>query len=235
MKIKGTGIYTDATGKSKNILGICDLSNEENLRELKVSGKVSFEKISCAKVNVSGECKGDSLAAQAVKISGEFSVEEIACDEVNISGKCKGQSLNTKNFLGSGKIKLGSLKVEETLQFSGEARIDSLTADKIFIATRNGLIGSVKCRKIKIFDDSERFSGKFFGKIFSVHSSLSKSRSRVLIKNIEADTVDLENCEVNVIRCKDAFIGSNCVIEKLFVAGECKVAADSKVEDIIHT
>ena len=234
MKIKGTGIYTDATGRSKNILGIYDLANEENLRELKVSGKVSFEKISCAKVSVSGKCKGDSISAQVVKISGELSVAEVSCDEINISGKCEGKSLSTKNFLGSGKIKLVSLKVEETLKFSGEANVDSVTADEIFIATRNGSIGSIKCRKIKIFDDSERFSGEVFGRIFAVRSSLSKSHLRVQIKNIEADTVDLENSEVEVIRCKDAFIGSNCAIEKLFVAGECKVVADSKVGDIIH-
>ena len=235
MKIRGTGNYTDSKGRRNNFLGICDLADGENLRELKVSGNVSFKKISCDEISISGKCKGDSLAAQALKISGELSVEEITCDEVNISGKCEGKVLSAKNFLGSGKINLDSLSVEEALKFSGKPRIDSVTAGEFLIAARDGSIDSVKCRKIKIFDDSERFGAEVFGKMFAVRSSFSKSRLHVQIKNIEADTVDLENCEVDVIRCKDAFIGSNCAIEKLFIAGECEVAADSKVKDIFHT
>ena len=234
MKIKGTGNYINEKGRRNNFLGICELPDEESLRELKVSGNVLFEVLSCNEINISGKCKGNSVSAQVIKISGELSVEKLSCNEINISGKCSGNSLNTKNFLGSGKIKLDSLKVEETLKFSGEAHIDSVTADEIFIGSRNAFLGEIKCRKIKIFDDAERLAEEIFGKIFSFHSSFGKSYSRVQIKNIEADTVELENCEVEVIRCQNAFIGANCSIEKLFVAGECKVAADSKV-NIIHT
>ena len=46
---------------------------------------------------------------------------------------------------------------------------------------------------------------------------------------------NLQNCEVGIIKCKDAFIGSNCIIEKLIVAGECEIYADSKVSEMVHT
>ncbi|MBR2734047.1 MAG: hypothetical protein IKN27_13995 [Selenomonadaceae bacterium] len=58
-------------------------------------------------------------------------------------------------------------------------------------------------------------------------------RSRIRIKNIDADIVELENCAVSVIKCRDAVIGTNCAIEKFFVAGKCTVADDSTVSETL--
>ena len=235
MKIKGSGIYTDTHGKSHNILGFGEMEDSENFRKIEVSGSLSFEKISCEKVSVSGKCEGNSITAKSLEVSGEMSIKNIFGKEVEISGRCKGDSINAKNFSTSGKIEYNSLTIEQTLRISGKPQINFVTADEILIATNNGFLGEVKCRKIRIFDDLERFAEEFFGKIFIEDFSFNKSHSRVQIKNIRAESVDLENCEVDVIRCKDALIGSNCMIEKLFVTGKCEIAADSKVTEIIRT
>lgn len=205
-------MYTDATGKSHRVLGFCDLTEAKTFQELKVSGKLSFEKISCDEVSVSGKCEGGSIAAQNLKVS----------------GTCNGDSIIAKNFSVSGKVEVNSLTVEQTLRISGKPQIDSVTADELIIATRSGFLGDVKCRKIRIFDDTDKIFGKGFAEYLS-------SSSRVQVNNIEADTVALENCTVEVIRCKDAFINSNCAIEKLFVSGECKVSANSTVGETIRT
>ena len=176
---------------------------------MKVSGDLSFEKISCDKISISGKCEGGTVSAQSLKIS----------------GACEADSVSAKNLSVSGKIEVDSLTIEQTLEISGKPQIDSVKADEIVIATRNGFIGEVECRRIKIFDESEQFNGVKFVQRFS----------RVQIKNIDAQTVQVENCAVDVIRCKDAFIGSNCAIEKLFVAGKCEVAADSTVGETIRT
>lgn len=120
----------------------------------------------------------------------------------------------------SGKVEVDSLKIARTLKLSGRPQIDSVTADEIFIATRDGSIGAIKCRRIKIFHDENFFDNQ---------------RSRIRIKNIDADTVELENCAVDVIKCRDAAIGTNCAVEKLFVAGKCTVANDSTVAETIRT
>ena len=56
----------------------------------------------------------------------------------------------------------------------------------------------------------------------------------VKVENIDAEKVELENCEVDEIKCRDAFIGSNCIVEKLFVANKEEISSDSQVGEIIH-
>ncbi|MBQ3450789.1 MAG: hypothetical protein IJG32_00780 [Selenomonadaceae bacterium] len=145
---------------------------------------------------------------------------------MDANGKSHINSVNAKNFSVSGKVEVNSLTVEQTLKISGKPQIDFVTAKEIIIATRSGFLVEVKCHKIRIFDDTDKVFGKGLAEL--------SSRSCIQINNIEADTVELENCTVEVTRCKDAFIGSNCSIDKLFVAGECKVADDSTVVETIH-
>lgn len=235
MKIKGSGTYTDASGRSHTILGIGKLSDDENLRDLQVSGKLEFDKISCDEISVSGKCDGGSISANDLETSGELLFDNIFCDEVNISGKCIGDSVSAKNFSVSGKAKIDSLTLEENLNLSGKPEINSVTADEIVIASRDGFITRIKCRRIRILEDLTSNAKIEFGSFFGERCFFSASNSRVRIKNIEAETVELENCEVDVIRCRDAFIGKNCAVKKLFVAGECTVDADSTVSETIRT
>lgn len=190
MKIKGSGTYKDANGRSHSVIGVGELADAEKLSKLEVAGSLSFEKIYCDKINVAGKCEGDFASAQILKISG-------AC-------------------------KIDSVTIEQRLEVAGKAEIDSVMADEILIVSRSGFLGDVKCRKIKIHDDSAKFT-------------VAQSWSRVRVKNIEAEVVALENCEVDIIRCKDAFIGANCVIDKLLVSGEFKIADDSTVGETIRT
>ena len=218
MKIKGSGSYTDAVGKSRMILGIGELSDAEKFRELKVSGNISFDKISCDEVKISGKCEGGSIEAQDLKIS----------------GKCEGKSVSAKNFSASGKMEIDSIKVEQIVELKGKPELGSVEADEIIIESRSGSVDEIKCRKLKIFNRVIETDSAFVLKIFGEEISGFDKFSRVRIKNIDAEKVELENCEVDIVRCQDAFIGANCAIDKLFVAGECKVADDSTVGETIR-
>lgn len=203
MKIRGSGLYTDANGKRHRVAGISEWSEAEKFRELKVSGNLSFEKISC--------------------------------EEIELSGKCEGAFVTAKNFSASGKVEVDSMSIEQLLKLSGKPKINAVEADEIIIAARNGFIDEIKCRVLRIFENSEKIGLEVFEEIFGKHFPRSEYNLRVKIKKIDAETVELENCTVDVIRCKDAFIGSNCSINKLFFAGECKIADDSTVGETIHT
>lgn len=186
MKISGEGNYSDATGRRHKIKGFGTFSDDMPLQSLNVSGELSFRKISCDTIKVSGEGFGDSLTA--------------------------------KKFSAEGTLKINSIRVSEILKVTGILKAANITADEIIVASRNGSIGTIKCRRIKIFETND-----------------TQSNSRVRIKSIDAETVEIENCAVEVIRCRDAVIGTNCAIEKLIVAGKCTVAADSTVDETIHT
>ena len=173
-------------------------------------------------------------ALQKLKVSGSFKFDKVSCDDISISGECKGKSLNAKNISVEGKADIDTIEAD-SFQLSGSARIDGIVAEKIIIESRKGTIGAIKCGKLKIFhEEINALNDSLFSKIFGGRTS-PYNNSRVNVKSIDAESIHLENCAVDVIRCKDAFIGSNCAIEKLFVAGEYKVADDSTVGETIHT
>lgn len=189
---------------------------------MKIKGSGTYTDTDGANQNVFGVGElADDKKLRKLEVSGSLSFEKISCDKISVSGKCKGDSVIAKDFSASGKVEVDSLMIEQNLEISGKPKIDFMTADEVVIVSRAGSVVKIKCRTIKIYDDSPD--------LFDVHNS------RISIKKIDADTVELENCAVDVIRCKDAFIGFNCAIEKLFVAGECKVADDSKVGETIRT
>ena len=176
----------------------------------------------------------NDVALQKLKVSGSFKFDKVSCDDISISGECNGKSLNAKNISIEGTADIDTVEAD-SFQLSGSAKIGDIVAEKIIIESRKGTIDAIKCGKLKIFHEEtnaldESILSKIFGGIALHHSD-----SRVNIKNVDAVTVHLENCAVDVIKCKDAFIGSNCTIDKLFVAGECKVAADSTVGEMIRT
>lgn len=156
----------------------------------------------------------DDINLQSLAVEGTFSFERISCDTIKVEGECTGDSLTAKNFSVEGTLKVDSLNIEENLTAEGSLKASNIAAAKVSIESRSSSIGEINCKSIKVFHEENFFR---------------KANSRVYIKSIDAETVHLENCAVVIIKCKDAFIGSNCAIEKLFVAGECKVAPDSTV------
>ena len=162
----------------------------------------------------------DSVSLRSLKVEGTLSFEKISCDPIEVEGSCDGTSVTAQNFSAEGTVEVDSLNVAQTFKLEGLPKISSIAAAEVSIESQSGSIGNVKCNRIKIFHDE--YSSKV-------------RRSRIRVKSIEADTVELENCAVDVIKCRDAFIGTNCAIAKLFVAGTCEVTDDSTVDETVHT
>ena len=175
----------------------------------------------------------DGGELENLNVEGAFSFDKISCDDIKILGECNGKSINGKKISTEGTIDVEYVEVE-TFKLSGSADINKLVAKEIIMESRGGTIGDIKCDELKIFHgEIHEFGASIISRIFGGKVS-RHNNSRVQIKNIEAETVHLENCAVNVIKCKDAFIGKNCVIDKLLVSGECKVADDSTVGETVH-
>lgn len=177
----------------------------------------------------------DNDELQSLNAAGEFSFDKLSCGEMKISGSCEGKSLTAQNVSAEGSFEVAAADVAEKFQLSGSAEIDRLRAKKIVMESRGGSIGAIKCDKLKIFHGEIHDVGSsILSRVFGGKVS-HQSNSRVRIETIDAETVELENCEVDVIKCRDAFIGKNCAIKKLSVSGECTVADDSTVGETIRT
>lgn len=171
---------------------------------------------------------------QSLNASGSLSFDNLDCKEFKIEGECQGKSINAKNISVSGTFDVHTVKTEKDLKIEGTLDSENVIAEEIIMESRDGLIGEIKCNKIKIFhgeihDIGGSILSGIFGKKFQYQGN-----SRVRIEKIDADTVNLQNCEVTEIKCTDAIIGSNCAIKKLIVSGKYKVAENSTVGEVIQ-
>lgn len=202
---------------------------------MKIAGKAVYVDTAGKHHSIEGVCNvPNNVALQKLKVSGSFTFDEVSCDDVKISGECAGKAFNAKNISVEGTADIDSVK-SESFNLSGSADINKLIAEDIIIESRKGTIGAIKCGKLKIFHEgTKEAETAILSRLLGVNLS-HHSNSRVRIKNIDAETVELENCEVDIIKCRDAFIGANCAIKKLSVSGKCKVADDSTVGETIRT
>lgn len=160
----------------------------------------------------------DDEPIHSLKVSGSCSFDVLVCDDIKIEGECDGSTLTAKSATFDGTVKVNALKVDGDLDVSGSVRSNMIEADEIAVESRNGSIGGIKCGRIRVFEES----------------SARNVNSRVRIKNINANEVNLQNCEVDAIKCKDAIIGSNCIIGTLNVEGNCEVVDGSTVKETIR-
>ena len=203
---------------------------------MKIAGKGYYVDEKGKKNLVKGNVNlSDSDVWQSLTVSGKVSFGNISCEQVEFKGTCKGTTLFAKNISVSGDFKVDSVKTESRFKVSGRIEIKNLDAKNIVIESRESSIGEIKCDSVKIFNNDNSEDDGIFSKILGGGNFKSKSNSRLKIKNIFAEKVELENCEVEEITCDDAFINSNCVIKKLTVKNTCDIAADSKVGEIIRS
>ncbi len=203
---------------------------------MKIAGEATYIDAKSKRHSIEGVGSlPDDINLQNLNVSGSIEFDEISCDKIKIEGSGEGKSLTAKNLSVDGSLEVDEVKVEALLKISGSINIDNLTADEILMESRGGRIGAIKCVSVKIFHGEDHdVSGSIFSGIFGHKFSQYKISPRVQIKTIDADKVNLQNCEVDVIRCNSAKISSNCVIEKLLVTGECEVADDAKVGETIR-
>lgn len=235
MKIDGDIAYTDKFGKRHTIEGYGTLPDETELKSLKVDGSISFDKISCGNFKVNGDCFGSSLTAEKISVDGDIEVNDIkAVEDLKIYGDCAADLLTANKIFIDGDVKADGIKVAESLNIEGEPQINSIESDKVVINTRFGTVEEIKCRDLKIFYSGVNFEGEISIGKFRIKSSPKQNFSQVLIKKIDAINVELENCKVSQVECKNAIINANCSIDKLIVSGNLEIDNNSKINSIVR-
>ena len=176
----------------------------------------------------------DDRELKRLNVEGSATFDELSCDKVKISGECSGDTLIGEKITIEGDVEVGSIKAVKSLEIDGDFRIDSIESDEIVINSQSGTIGEIKCNNLKIFCEGGNFEGEISFGNFRIKSSPSKISSRVRVKKIEAADVELENCRILLIKCKNAVVGSDCLIDKLIVSGKFELDNTSKVGEVIR-
>ena len=203
---------------------------------MKIEGEASYTDIKGKRHKIEGFGDlPDDMELKSIKIEGSIKFTNMTCEEIKIEGECKGQSINAQNFSGQGTVDINNIQITNTFNVEGTVESNSISARKIAIRSRKGSIGTITCDEVKISEDSADLGNShIFSKMFGVKNVKSKSKSKVNIKSIKSAGVDLSNCEIDLIQCKNAVINSNCLIKSLYVEGNYKIADDSQVSEILN-
>jgi cytoskeletal protein CcmA (bactofilin family) len=187
--------------------------------KMKIEGEAKYIDSKGKRHHIEGVGNFPTEMLEFLIVNGMLIFDEITCNKIKIFGDCDGEKITAQNIFVEGTLKIESAKITESFEVEGKVKLHSLEAKEISAESCEGKIGKVKCDTIIIFHYPNEYQ---------------KINSRFKIKNINAQKVYLENCEVEEINCKNAVIGSNCVIEKLIVSAECEISADAKVHEIIR-
>lgn len=202
---------------------------------MKIEGEASYIDVKGKRHSIEG--MGDlpnNIKLKFLKVEGTIDFEDIICEKISIEGECNGDKISCQNFSAEGEVEIDEIKVEKTFKVDGIITAKIIRADKIVIQSRADSIDEIFCNDVKIFEDTEKIGSNYiFSKIFGLKTSPRNNKSRIKIKNLRAEKVSLQNCEVEKIECKNAVIDSNCAVEKLIVEGNYKIAESSKVSEIV--
>ena len=165
-----------------------------------------------------------------LKVSGNITFKNISAIEVKLEGDSRGESIKADELSAEGIFKVNEVSIINRFELSGTPNIGCLTARSVDIESRDGFIKKTRCEHVKIYHHDSH-GGGILGRVFGYSTS---KKICVTIGEIEANDVDLQNCQVDEIRCENATIGTNCVIKLLIVKGNCDIASEAKVDEVIR-
>lgn len=185
----------------------CEISGD-----LEVNGSFKTEGGPCTvggRLDVSGSIKVEGpLNAGDLDVDGALSVEgRVSAGAVEADGafKVRGE-VQAESFRAEGVVKIDGLLNAETVELtlSGEDQIESIGGGQVTV--RRG------------------------GGIFSL---FGRKRPHLATNLIEADEIDLEYTDAQVVRGVNVRIGSECVIDRVEYSGSLSTAPDCTVREKI--
>ena len=196
---------------------------------MKILGSASYTSKSGKRLSLEGVgTLPDELDFKSLKVEGTISFDSLTCEHLKVEGECTGETISADEISIAGTSNVKSIKAGRSVEIEGTIKAVSIECNEISICSQSGKIEQLQCKSVRIYNESDKTSKSMFG------FSKRKNTSRVWIKNIRAERVELQNCEAEFVECKTANVRANCIIEKLIVEGDCEIATDSKVSEVVR-
>lgn len=198
---------------------------------MKILGSASYISKSGKKLSIEGiSTLPDEFNFKFLKVEGTISFDNLNCEHLKIEGECSGETISAKEISIEGTINVKRVKAERSIEIEGTIKSVSIECDDIGIYSQSGKVEQIRCNNIKIYHTSGENS--ILMSIFG--SPKRRTASRVRVRSINAEKVDLQNCAAEIVKCKTANVRANCIIEKLIVEGDCEIATDSTVSEVVR-
>lgn len=213
LNIEGLGTYAGGEFDRVNISGKGKVTGNLTCQTLEIAGMSTVEgNVNCERANVSGMGKiQGELVADEINISGTLECyNDVTSHELYLAGMLKAkQCLKGEKVEVSGMLTVDGDMSGEQIKCDGMIRCEGLlNCESLEITTRGGSkLNEVGATNVKVIS-GESVVGAFFE--FLLPDFLKGNK--VVVKVIEGDNIELENCEVKVVRGKNVKIGPKCKI-----------------------
>ena len=229
MKISGASTMPGGEYGRVSISGAGKIKGSVKCTALSCSGSTSIEgnAMCSGSVHASGSAKiaGDVLCAGEMQASGAFRCEggvqagSLHCsgatviigaaeaDEITAAGGTSARGLRCRILKASGGLRVEDGVEAESARLSGSITIPGLlNAERAEIYPSSGShIGSIGGSDVRILDGG---TGRLFG-------FLPRSGTLITVGTVEADTVELECTEADVVRGRSVRIGKGCRVGRV--------------------
>lgn len=233
LNIEGLGTYAGGEFDRVSISGKGKVTGDLTCRSLEISGMSTIEgKVVCEKIHASGMGKID---------------KEVTADEVDISGTLDFyQDLNAKDFYLSGMSKVKQCLKADKIEITGMLTIESdlsgeevkcdgmikcggfLNCESLEMTSRGvSKLKEVGATNVKIYGGESMVSGLFS---FLLPDFLKDNK--VTADVIEGDNIDIEHCDVKIVRGKNIKIGPKCKIGLVEYSGTFEADQDAVIDQV---
>lgn len=233
LNIDGLGTHTGGAFDRVTISGKGKITGDLECQTLDISGMSTME---------------GNVTSETIRVSGmgKF-LNAINSDEVNVSGKAEFQGdIQTRGLYIEGMFKskqcLKTIKVDiqGMITVEGDMTAEDVICDGAFkcggFLNCESLDINVRCAsmfnevgatKVRITASANKFNNmlKFILPEFLTNN-------KVTANVIESDEIDIENCDVKILRGKDIKIGPKCKVGLVEYSGTLEVDANAEVDQV---
>lgn len=233
LNIEGLGNYPGGEFERVNISGKGKITGDLVCKSLDISGMGTIE---------------GSVIGERIKTAGMGKIQgNVMTDEIDVSGSLECyQDVNAKALYLAGMLKAkqclkidkvqitGMLTAEgdisgEEIECEGMIKCDGFLNCEVLEITARGCskLNEVGAATVKIAAGPSIINdliGRFLPEFIR--------ENKLVAKVIEGDNIELENCEVKVVRGKNIKIGSRCKIGLVEHSGTYEVSPDAVVEQV---
>lgn len=233
LDIEGLGNYPGGEFDRVNISGKGKINGDLICKSLDISGMATIEgNVIGERINTTGLGKiRGNIMSDEIDVSGSLECyQDVTAKELNLAGMFK-----AKQCLKVDKVHImGMLTTEgdisgEEIRCEGMIKCDGFLNCEVLEVTARGQskLNEVGAATVKIAGGPSIIN-ELFGKFLPEFIRENKFVAKV----IEGDNIELENCEVKVVRGKNIKIGSRCKIGLVEYSDNYEVSPDTVVEQV---
>lgn len=236
IKISGSFKTQDAEHGDMNVSGVYKAMGTCKARNVRCSGTIKvLSHMEAEDMTISGICKvEDSLQANDISCSGILKATKgFKLNKIKVSGICKTDGdISAKVIKCSGVMKGQNTISAESIRVSGCIKACDIESEDIKLTGEFNISNMLNANTITI-EVEDRKTRSFCKNIGGENVSIeNKSLHKIIVDNIEANDISIENTKCKSVNGNNIIIGKGCEIDIIEYKDSIEIHDKAKVKEV---